>query len=120
MAGQRNRHAALNPSSFKRHGLKALPMPVRAHHIATILALALAGFALGGCGTINEKLAAGAGDYIPQWAGGLPRDVPPRRGTPEYDAYMKEQERKRLEPAANANAAASSPTSSAPSLDPVH
>jgi hypothetical protein len=105
---------------FKGHGLKVLPMPVRAHHIATILALALAGFALGGCASINEKLGAGAGDYIPQWAGGLPRDVPPRRGTPEYDAYMKEQERKRLEPAANANAAAPSPTSSAPSLDPVH
>jgi hypothetical protein len=96
-------------------------MPVRAHHIATILALALAGSALGGCASINEKLAAGASDYIPQWAGGLPRDAPPRRGTPEYDEYMKEQERKRLEPAANANAAAPSPTSSsAPPLDPMH
>jgi hypothetical protein len=98
-------------------------MPVRAHHITTIFALALAGFALGGCASINEKLAAGAGDYIPQWAGGLPRDAPPRRGTPEYDAYIKEQERKRLEPAANANAAApasSGSASSAQSLDPVH
>jgi hypothetical protein len=98
-------------------------MPVRAHHIATILALALAGSALGGCASINEKLAAGAGDYIPPWAGGLPRDVPPRRGTPEYDAYMKEQERKRLEPAANANAAAPASSGSASSpqpLDPVH
>ncbi len=100
-------------------------MPVRAHHIATILALALAGFALGGCGTINEKLANGMGDYIPQWAGGLPADAPPRRGTPQYEEYMKERERKRLEPAANANAAApaqASPAaaSSAQSLDPVH
>jgi hypothetical protein len=100
-------------------------MPVRAHHIATILALALAGLALGGCGTINEKLANGMGDYIPQWAGGLPADAPPRRGTPQYEEYMKERERKRLEPAANANAAApaqASPAaaSSAQSLDPVH
>jgi len=87
-------------------------MRVSARHIATILALVLAGFALGGCGTINEKIADGMGDYIPKWAGGLPADAPPRRGTPEYDAYMK----KRLEPAANANAAAPSPT---PSLDPV-
>jgi hypothetical protein len=48
----------------------------------------------------------------------MPKDVPPRRGTPEYDAYMKEQERKRLEPApANANAAAPAAT---PVLDPVH
>ena len=103
-------------------------MPVRIHHISTIVALALAGLALGGCASINEKIAAGVGDTLPQWAGGLPPDVPPRRGTPQYDEYMKERERKRLEPAANANAAvptsgspASSPQVSSPqSLDPVH
>jgi len=50
----------------------------------------------------------------------LPADVPPRRGTPQYDEYMKERERKRLEPAANSNAAAPSPTSAGPTLDPVH
>jgi hypothetical protein len=55
---------------------------------------------LSGCGTINEKMVAGAGDYIPQWAGGLPADAPPRPGTPQYDAWMKERERKRLMPAA--------------------
>jgi hypothetical protein len=101
---------------FKGHGSNVLPMPVSARHIATILALVLAGFALGGCGTINEKIADGMGNYIPKWAGGLPADAPPRRGTPEYDAYMKERERKRPEPAANANSAAPSAT---PSLDPV-
>lgn len=98
-------------------------MPVSFHHIATILALA--GFALGGCASINEKLAAGVGDSLPQWAGGLPSDVPPRRGTPQYEEYMKERERKRLEPAANANAAVPAsaspgPASSAEPLDPVH
>jgi hypothetical protein len=41
------------------------------------------------------------GDYIPQWAGGLPADAPPRPGSPQYDAYMKERERKRLMPAAD-------------------
>lgn len=56
---------------------------------------------LSGCGTINERLSAGMGDYIPQWAGGLPADAPPRPGTPQYDAYMKERERKRLLPAAD-------------------
>lgn len=102
-------------------------MPVRVHHIAAIFALSLAGLALSGCGSINEKLGATVGDALPQFVGGLPPDVPPRRGTPEYDEYMKERERKRLEPAStNANAAvpgSASPASAAKSaqpLDPVH
>jgi len=33
-----------------------------------------------------------AGDYIPHWAGGLPKDTPPRPGTPEYDAYRQRQD----------------------------
>jgi hypothetical protein len=99
-------------------------MAVRAHHIVVIAALALASLALGGCSSINEKLGAGVGDILPHWAGGLPSDAPPRRGTPEYEAYMKEREKKRLEPTANnANAAApaaASPASSAEPLEPVH
>ena len=107
-------------------------MTVSPNHIAAIVALTLAGFALGGCASINEKLSAGMGDYIPQWAGGLPADAPPRRGTPQYDEYMKERERKRLEPAVAADgtkpASPSSPSSASPSasnasaqaLDPVH
>jgi hypothetical protein len=75
-------------------------MPIRARHIATILALSLAGFALSGCGTINEKLAAGVSDAIPAWIGGMPADAPPRPGTAKYDEFMKERERKRLMPAA--------------------
>jgi hypothetical protein len=108
----------------KARGFNVLPMQASAHHIATILALTLTGLVLSGCGTINEKLAAGAGDFIPQWAGGLPADAPPRRGTPQYDEYMKEQERKRLQPAADANAAAPAPntptTTPATAMDPVH
>jgi hypothetical protein len=90
-------------------------MSVRARHITTIAALALLGLAVGGCSSINERIGPVVGDTLPAWAGGLPKDVPPRRGTPEYDAYMKERERKRLEPApANANASAPA------QLDPVH
>lgn len=65
-----------------------------------LILLALAAV-LPGCGTVNEKLSAGMVDYVPQWAGGLPADAPPRAGTPQYDAYMKERERKRLMPAAD-------------------
>ena len=95
-------------------------MQASARHIATLLTLALASLVLSGCGTINEKLAAVAGDFIPQWAGGLPTDAPPRRGTPQYDEYLKEQERKRLQPAANANASAPAPATPATPRDPVH
>ncbi|SDN35473.1 hypothetical protein [Afipia sp. GAS231] len=75
-------------------------MPIRARHIAALVAVALACLGLSGCGTINEKLAAGMSDSIPAWAGGLPADAPPRPGTAKYDEYMKERERKRLMPAA--------------------
>ena len=54
---------------------------------------------LAGCGTINERLAAGVSDAIPAWAGGLPADAPPRPGSAQYEEYMKERERKRLLPA---------------------
>jgi hypothetical protein len=92
-------------------------MPISARHISTIAALLLAGCALSGCGTINERVGAGLGDAIPAWAGGLPADAPPRPGTAAYDEFMKERERKRLTPASERGEA----TKSAPSsLDPVH
>ena len=74
-------------------------MPTSARHIVTILTVALAGCGVGGCGTINEKLAAGVSDAIPAAIGGIPADAPPRPGTAKYDEYMRERERKRLLPA---------------------
>jgi hypothetical protein len=59
------------------------------------------------------------GAYIPQWAGGLPADAPPRPGTPEYDAYMKERERLRLIPATE-RPQPQADQSGQPGLDPVH
>jgi hypothetical protein len=69
--------------------------------LRSVLTLAALAAGLSACGTVNEKLSAGMGDYVPQWAGGLPSDAPPRPGTPQYDAYLKERERKRLMPAAD-------------------
>ena len=74
-------------------------MPTSARHIVTIVTVALAGCGVSGCGTINEKLAAGVSDAIPAAIGGLPADAPPRPGTAKYDEYMRERERKRLLPA---------------------
>jgi hypothetical protein len=92
---------------FKGHDSRVLPMSASTHHIAPILALAMAGLALAGCGTINEKLSAGMGDFIPAWAGGEPADAPPRPGTLKYDEMMKERERLRAMPACERPGAAS-------------
>ena len=72
---------------------------------------------MGGCGSINEKLSDGLSDYIPQWAGGLPADAPPRPGTAKYDEFMRERERKRLLPASERGEEAK-PASS--SQDAIH
>ena len=92
-------------------------MPISARHFAVVLAAALLTCGLSGCGTINEKLADGVGDYLPHWLGGLPADAPPRPGTAKYDEFMRERERQRLEPAAPRDDALKSDTSA---LEPVH
>jgi hypothetical protein len=70
----------LDPAPTLRAGSRrtanALPSPYSASG-----GLDLATLSLGGCGAINEKLVAGMSDAIPQWAGGLPADVPPRPGS---------------------------------------
>ena len=91
-------------------------MPISNRHLAPVLAAALLACGLSGCGTINQNLAAGVSDAIPHWAGGMPADAPPRPGTAKYDEFMRERERRRLEPAAPADGVAKSN----PSLDPVH
>ena len=92
-------------------------MPIRARHIAALVALVVAGLGLSGCASINANLAAGMSDAIPAWAGGLPADAPPRPGTAKYDEYMRERERKRLMPAAERPEEAK-PVS--PSEDAIH
>jgi hypothetical protein len=91
---------------------------------AILLASAWLACALSGCASINEKVSAGMGDYIPMWAGGLPPDAPPRPGTPQYDEYMKERERLRQMPAAEREreqrAKAEQGKTDQTGLDPVH
>jgi hypothetical protein len=57
---------------------------------ALLLALLIASAALASC---SDGVSGGIiGDYSPQWAGGFPKDLPPRPGTLEYDAWKKKQE----------------------------
>jgi hypothetical protein len=70
-----------------------------ARQLSVLVLVAIEASGLAGCGSINERLAAGVSDAIPAWAGGMPTDAPPRPGSARYDEYMKERERKRLLPA---------------------
>jgi hypothetical protein len=53
-----------------------------------VVVLALAGTILASCADMSHI----AVDAIPHWAGGLPKNAPPRPGTPEYDAWMQQRE----------------------------
>ena len=74
-------------------------MPVL-RRAAALLGVVLMSLSLAGCGSISSFIAGGMADLIPAWAGGLPANAPPRPGTPEYDAMMKEREEKMVVPAA--------------------
>lgn len=93
-------------------------MPLRAHHILAVSLLLLES-ALSGCASINETLSATLADKVPQWAGGLPADAPPRPGTPQYDEYMRERERLRQMPAAEREREQQAKSDQS-ALDPVH
>jgi hypothetical protein len=92
-------------------------MTTRFRQIAILFAAAALACSLTGCASINDRVSAGMADSIPQWAGGLPRDAPPRPGTAAYDEFMKERERKRLMPAAERG---EEPKPAPASLEPVH
>jgi hypothetical protein len=75
-------------------------MTSRTRRLPLLLCALLVACNLAGCGSINSHLSTGMGEVIPQWAGGLPADAPPRPGTAKYDEMMKQRERERLEPKA--------------------
>jgi hypothetical protein len=52
------------------------------------LALMMLGTAVASCATYDANVGKVV-DMIPEWAGGLPKGVPPRPGTPEYEAHRK-------------------------------
>jgi len=60
-----------------------------------VLLLCLAGVSLSACArqTVGERLAD-----LPRWMGGEPAGVPPRRGTPEYDAWAAARAQESVRP----------------------
>jgi len=92
-----------------------LQMTVSFRRVAAALVATTLACSLAGCASINDKLASGMGDFIPQWAGGLPADAPPRPGTAKYDEFMRERERKRQQPAAERDDADKTASISSPS-----
>jgi hypothetical protein len=45
--------------------------------------------ALGGCSSVAGFVT----DSVPTWAGGMPKDVPPRPGAPGYEEFIAHQQR---------------------------
>ena len=74
-------------------------MNVCPRQLVILLVAVVSASSLAGCASVNQKASEAMGDYIPQWAGGLPADAPPRPGTAKYEAYMRERERLRQLPA---------------------
>jgi hypothetical protein len=53
--------------------------------MARLVVLVISGMLLASCAS-----GGAIGDIIPHWAGGLPKNAPPRPGTPEYEAYIQQ------------------------------
>jgi hypothetical protein len=63
-----------------------------------LVSIVFVSISLGACASGNDRTAAIAADVLPQWLGGLPPDAPPRRGTPEYEAWQAERAKEAARP----------------------
>jgi len=68
--------------------------------VAPTIAL-LVCLALGSCASFSNAVS----DHWPTWAGGMPKDVPPRPGAPGYEEFLAQQQGKDATPPAAAPAA---------------
>jgi hypothetical protein len=88
-------------------------IPIRTERAMIRLAcLCMLAATLSGCGVVRG-MTVNTGeffaDHLPEWAGGLPADAPPRPGDPRYAKYIEEQnakatQNKQLTPAADTQA----------------
>lgn len=74
------------------------------------------GLLLGSCSSFSASVA----DHWPQWAGGMPDDVPPRPGAPGYAEFIAHNGavKDATAPAAAAPAAAKANVQPAPAANP--
>jgi hypothetical protein len=77
----------------KEIGVKCWHTVVMLFRVCMICLIALG---LSGCGAINSFMGPVLADYIPEWAGGLPKGAPPRPGDPRYEQFMQEQKAKAI------------------------
>jgi hypothetical protein len=55
--------------------------------MARLIALVIASIVLASCSSGGV-----VGDVLPEWAGGAPKNMPPRPGTPEYEAFRQKMD----------------------------
>jgi hypothetical protein len=57
--------------------------------LCCIAMIMVASVVLSGCSSMSSGWLVDQLADLPEWAGGMPKGVPPRPGTPEYDDYAK-------------------------------
>jgi len=65
--------------------------------------------ALGACTSFSGAVA----DHWPTWAGGMPKDVPPRPGAPGYEEFLAHQQGKDASASAATGTTAAAPAAAA-------
>jgi hypothetical protein len=84
-SGHLRRHSAATP---RRNGdLKSTAFAVVLAPILRAALLVFCSALLGSC----TPFAGYVSDHWPTWAGGMPKDVPPRPGAPGYDDFLAHQ-----------------------------
>lgn len=73
-----------------------------------IFLICLIATGLSGCGSLNSSLASSIADYVPEWAGGLPKDAPPRPDDPRYKKFIEEQKARAIIPTPTESSSVSS------------
>jgi hypothetical protein len=67
--------------------------------------LLISGPLLSACSHVNGAIGNLLADNLPQWAGGEPKGIPPRPGTPGYEEFRNRMNSPRQDPSGSADKA---------------